>query len=485
VLGTASHVGKSFIVAGLCRSFARRGITVAPFKAVNYSNNAWVAANGGEMGHAQAIQAEAAGVEPDVTMNPLLLKPTAGRGFQVIHLGVTRGHLQFKPGISGLKQYWPSILASARQLLSQFEVVILEGMGAMAEPNLMRHDLANVRLARALNAPIMLVGSIEYGGVFGSLAGTLAMLNRLDRRRVQGCLINRMHGDADLLGTAPAWLKRHTGIPVSGVMPFLPDLGFPEEDDPPLTGSKGSRLQRGRLRVEVVKLPGIANFTDLEPVGREPDVDLVYVDQPQPRHPAVIILPGSKNTMVALKMLRERRLDRYVRKAARAGTHVIGLCGGYQMLGTEVRDPDGVESDVRQSSGLGLLPVVTRFGAGKTTQQVRVRHLRSGLVMDGYEIHMGHSVRHGGRAAFDLGGVPEGCENRSGRVWGAYLHGIFESAGFRRWLLDRVRRARGLQPLGRLARPERERRLMIYDRIADALDVMPGMRHFLRPVDMH
>lgn len=483
VLGTASHVGKSLVSAGLCRALARRGVRVAPFKAVNMSNNAWVTAGGAEIGHAQAIQAEAAGVEPETDMNPVLLKPTADRGVQVVVHGRALGHVLPGRWSTRVQALWPQVVATARRLLARYDVVVIEGMGAAAEPNLMRKDLANIRLARKLQAPVLLVGSAEYGGVFGTLAGTVSVMSREDRRQVRGFLINRMYGNAKLLGSAPGWLRQKTGIPVAGVMPYLPDLGFPEEDDPPPTARNFSPAGRGRLRVEVIRLPGIANFTDLEPLGRESDVDLVYVDRPQVRMPAVIILPGSKNTMAALRMLRERRLDRYVRDAVRAGVHVVGLCGGYQMLGIEVRDPDSIESGVRRSSGLGLLPVVTRFQSVKTTRRVRARHLRSGLTVDGYEIHMGQSLVRGGRPAFDMNGTAEGCENTSGRVWGAYLHGLFDSPNFRRWFLDRVRLSRDLNPIGRLARPERERRLVTYDRIADALDAMPGIQTFLRLVD--
>ncbi len=484
VFGTASHVGKSLVVAGLCRMLARRGIRVAPFKAMNMSNNATVTLDGAEIGLAQAVQAEAAGIEPTAEMNPLLLKPTAGRGFQVIHLGRALGHVTPRRWGRIAPRLWPRTIAAGRRLIGRHDVVIIEGAGGAAEPNLRRTDPANFRVAHALRAPVLLVGSIEFGGVFAALAGTVAALPATDRRLIRGLLINNHHGDPALLGMAPSWLRERTGVPVLGVLPHLDGLGFPEEDDPPQAAGS-PRDRAGRLRVEVVRLPGVSNFTDLDAFRAEPDVDLVWIDAPQSRTPAVLILPGSKNTIESLGILTARGLDRYLVRAARAGAHVVGLCGGYQMLGSRVDDPHGAESRLRRVRGLGVLSVTTRFAGNKTTVRVRARHRRSGLLVDGFEMHMGRTTAPGSGAVFDLltRTGREGCENASGRVWGTYLHGVFDEPGFRRWFLDRIRLERGWPPVGRLGRPERERRLAAYNRIADALEASIGWHRVRSLID--
>lgn len=451
VQGTGSSVGKSMLVTALCRIFRRQGVRVAPFKSQNMSNNSAIAKEGGEIGRAQAEQARACGLRPSVDMNPVLLKPQSDRRSQVVVLGraiattSARGYHRLKSRVASQAR------AALDRLMSEFELLILEGAGSPAEINLRRFDIVNMTAAGWARAPVLLVADIDRGGVFAALVGTMELLNEEERRRVKGFVINKFRGDISILKPGLEELERRTGVPVLGVIPHLGHLKLAQEDSAML-GATRSTGGAGKVLVEVIRLPRISNHTDFEALAREPGVSLRYVDRPEAnRFPDLLILPGTKSTMADLRELRRRGLDRYVLRCAAAGAQVAGICGGYQMLGHKLFDPAGAESARRREDGLGLLPVDTRFSSTKATFEVRAHHLPSGVAVRGYEIHMGRTTRRNGDPLFSIVERQgrrvrdeDGSSASSGNVWGTYVHGLFESAGFRRHLLAGLRRTKGL-----------------------------------------
>jgi adenosylcobyric acid synthase len=476
---TGSHAGKTVLAAGFCRLLARRGLRVMPFKSQNMSLNAHVAADGGEMGWAQVMQAEAAGVAPRVEMNPILLKPRADARSQVVLLGRllreadARGYYRLAPRL------WPAVRRSYAALAGEADVVVIEGAGSPAEPNLMRRDLANMKVARLARAAVLLVGDIDRGGVFASLLGTMALLPPADRRRVRGFVINKFRGDASLLGPAVRDLVRRTRVPVVGVMPYLSGLALPEEDSVALDASTPDR--RDGLRVAVIRLAHIANFTDFAPLESELGVRLVYAEAPADlAGAALVILPGSKDTIADLRALKARGFAPAIEAHRAGGGAVLGICGGYQMLGRAVADPHHVETGGREA-GLGLLPVRTTLTREKTTRRVRARWLAGGPAFEAYEIHMGVTRSARLRRLFMIDGHGlEGTASRDGRVWGTYLHGLFESGAARRRVLDWARGAAA--PAGSEPMEHRAIREAAYDRLADTLAACINPR-FLRELE--
>jgi adenosylcobyric acid synthase len=464
---TGSHAGKTVLVAGLCRLLARRGLRVAPFKSQNMSLNAYVVPGGGEIGWAQAMQAEAAGVVARVEMNPILLKPRADARSQVVLLGRVLREADARGYYRLTSTLWPAVRRSYDALARDADVVVIEGAGSPAEPNLTRRDLANMRMARLARAPVLLVGDIDRGGVFASLVGTMALLPRADRRRVRGFVINKFRGDSALLAPALRDLVRRTQVPVAGVVPFLPGLGLPEEDSVAL--DRMVRADSAGLQVAVVRLPHIANFTDFAPLETESDVRLVYAQSPRDLAGAVlVILPGSKDTIADLRALRAGGFAPAIADHHRRGGHVLGVCGGYQMLGRAVSDPHRVESGGVEP-GLGLLPVRTVLAPEKITRRVRARWLAGGRDFEGYEIHMGETTRVGARPLLEIEGRAEGCVSPDGRVWGTYLHGLFEEGAPRRHVLQWARGAAATAPSTEAPPDHRGLREAAYDRLADTL----------------
>jgi adenosylcobyric acid synthase len=473
VQGTASGVGKSLLTAALCRISARAGYRVAPFKAQNMSLNAAVA-DGGEIGRAQAAQAASAGVKPSVDMNPILLKPEADDRSQVIVRGRPAARLDW-PGYGRLApSLWPVVTESLERLRSAHDLVIIEGAGSPAEINL-PFDLANMRVAAVAGAPVILVGDIDRGGVFAALVGTLTLLGEDDRARVAGIVVNRFRGDATVLGPGLDMLTARTGVPVLGVVPHLRD-GVPPEEVSLGLAALVRDIAEPAVSIAVVRLPRIANFDDLEPLAGEPGVAVRLAVTPADVDGAdIVILPGTKSTAADLAWLRERGLDAAITRAAAAGRIVIGLCGGYQLLGERLDDPHGVESAVPSVRGLGLLPVATTFGSEKRTVRVRacVRDggpfgTASGSVVDGYEIHCGRTTAHGGRAVFAIVereglAVSDADGTREGSVLGTYVHGFFASGALRRALLIHAAARRGAPD----ARWGREAAIDRYDVLAD------------------
>jgi adenosylcobyric acid synthase len=481
VQGTASGVGKSLLVAALCRIFARAGHRVAPFKSQNMSLNAAVTADGGEIGRAQAVQAAA------VDMNPILLKPEADDRSQVVVRGRAIASVDWHGYGRLAPTLWPVVVECLDRLRHAHDLVIIEGAGSPAEINL-GLDLANMRVAALAGAPVLLVGDIDRGGVFASLVGTLALLAPGDRARVAGIVVNRFRGDPGVLAPGLELLTARTGVPVLGVVPHLGEAPLPEEDALGLEHA-GRDVADARVSVAVPRLPRIANFDDLEPLAAEPGVAVRFVARPEALDGAdVVVLPGSKTTVADLAWLRERGLDAAIARAAADGRPVIGVCGGYQMLGERLDDPDRVESAAPSVTGLGLLPVVTTFERAKTTRRVRGRVLAGGLFdgaagapVDGYEIHCGHTTAHGGAAVFALterAGAPTGPATdvsegtRAGSVAGTYLHGCFSSGALRRALLTAAAKRRGVAPDPRWgADGLADRYDLLADRVAAVLDL--------------
>jgi adenosylcobyric acid synthase len=456
VQGTASSVGKSLLVAALCRIFHQDGYRVAPFKAQNMALNSAVTPDGLEIGRSTAVQADAAGIEPSVDMNPILLKPEGEARSQLVLLGRPDRSMQARDYYERKQALWAVVAGALDRLRQDYDLVILEGAGSPAEVNLRASDIVNMRVARHAQAPVLLVGDIDRGGVFAALVGTLALLEPEDRALVHGFVINKFRGDLSLLQPGLDFLVQHTGTPVLGVVPYLPRLRIAEEDAVALERPVAEE-STGTLQVVVARLPYIANFDDFDLLAAEPSVRLRYVDAPdQIVSPDLIILAGSKSTAADLQFLRASGMaDRIVALAER-GTPVLGICAGYQMLGERICDPLGVESSTKEAPGLGLLPATTTFLAEKRTRRVRARPTGAGgpfgrlagTAVDGYEIHMG-VTKAGDRPLFSVAAVgegehPDGCRNATGTVAGTYLHGLFEAAPVRRALIDWLAARRGL-----------------------------------------
>lgn len=440
--GTGSDVGKSLLVAGLCRLFTRRGLSVRPFKPQNMSNNAAVTADGGEIGRAQALQARACGVAPTVDMNPVLLKPESERGAQLVVQGRRVATLQARDYFARKPELLRAVLESYRRLADGTDLVIVEGAGSPAEINLRAGDIANMGFAEAADLPVVLVADIDRGGVIASLVGTHAVVSGAERRRVKGFIVNKFRGDVSLFDEGVAAIERHTGWPGLGVLPYWPEAArLPAEDAlslaPGTTAGKG-----GAIRIAVPRLSRIANFDDLDPLKLEPDVALVLVapGEPLPGDADLVILPGSKSTIADLAFLRAQGWDVDLAAHVRRGGRVLGLCAGFQMLGRRLADPEGIEGPAGEAAGLGLLDLETEMTGDKRLVEVEGRDLESGARLSGYEMHIGRTT--GGALArpwLEVEGRPEGAVSPDGRVAGCYLHGLFASDAFRGAYLGRIR----------------------------------------------
>ncbi len=436
-MGTGSDVGKSLLVAGLCRALANRGLRVAPFKPQNMSNNAAVTTDGGEIGRAQALQARAARREPVTAMNPVLLKPEQETGAQVVVRGQRRTSMSAHAYWSERGKLMPEVLAAFHELAEDADFVLVEGAGSASEVNLRANDLANFGFAQAANVPVVLVGDIQRGGVIASIVGTFAVIAPEDRALVRATLINKFQGDPALFAAGVDFLAGRTGVPCLGPVPWFTDASrLPAEDV--LALESYARSGGGDFVVAVPRLPRIANFDDLDPLRAESGVNLVLVEPGQalPRDADLVILPGSKATRSDLAALRANGWDIDILAHHRAGGRVLGICGGYQMLGRSIADPDGIEGAPGNSVGLGLLDVETVLGPAKQLRAEQAVHTGSGETISGYHMHMG--VTEGAdraRPFAHLGGAGEGAVSADGRVMGTYLHGLFAGDGFRRAFL--------------------------------------------------
>jgi adenosylcobyric acid synthase len=489
VLGTASHVGKSLLTAAFCRILKQDGYRVAPFKAQNMSLNSAATPEGREIGRAQALQAEAAGIAPHVDMNPILLKPTGERGSQVIVLGKVWGDASAREyHLKRVSEFAPIVHAAYARVAEKHDVVVLEGAGSPAELNLRDGDLVNLSMARAANARCVLVADIDRGGVFGALYGTLALLEADERATIVGTIVNRFRGDPSLFTSGVTMLEERTKKPCFGVVPFLRDIGLDEEDGVAHDGLhlarrpvwNGDASPDRRLRVAVIALPQLANFTDFDALAAEPSVELVYVAEPAALQGVdLVVLPGTKTTLAALRFVREHDFVPAIASAARDAL-VLGICGGMQILGASVSDPLGVEGG-GDETGLNLLPIATTLAAEKVTERARgslCSHAifgaaaRDGLAIEGYEIHCGRTAyettaKPFARIARESDGTicDDGVRSENERTIGTYLHGALANDAFRHAFVAAAREARGLAPARAFARvaSEREARL---DRLA-------------------
>ena len=427
VQGTTSDAGKSTVVAALCRLLMRRGVTVAPFKPQNMALNSAVTADGGEIGRAQALQALACGIAPHTDMNPVLLKPSSNTGAQVIIHGKVRAEMDARDYQQYKTVAMGAVLESFAHLRQQYDAVIVEGAGSPAEVNLRARDIANMGFAEAVDCPVILVADIDRGGVFAHIIGTLACLSDSERARILGFVINRFRGDISLLQPGIDWLEQQTGKPVLAVLPYLQGLFLDAED-----AVEAMQAECGAFKVLVPQLPRISNHTDVDALRAHPGIDLQFIKQGQPIPPAdLVILPGSKNTRGDLAWLQQQGWPAYLAKHLRYGGKVLGICGGFQMLGLSVCDPLGVEGVAGESKALGLLDMVTELTSDKRLQQVRGHCAFAGAhdaPVAGYEIHMGVSQGDALRQpAFMIDGRPEGAVSGDGQILGSYLHGMFDT----------------------------------------------------------
>ena len=437
VLGTGSDVGKSLVVAGLCRALRLRGLSVAPFKPQNMSNNAAVTSDGGEIGRAQALQARAAGVPPSVHMNPVLLKPEHETGAQVIAQGIRAATMTAPEFFAQRARFMPAILDSFHKLAASHDFILVEGAGSPAETNLRSGDLANLGFAEAAGIPAILVGDIHRGGVIASLIGTLAVLKPDDQNRIKGFLINKFHGDPHLFDEGRVFLETRLGLPCLGVLPHFHEASkLPAEDAVTLEHMAASDSKE--TKICVLRLPRIANFDDLDPLRLEQGVSVQFLNpgQPIPGDATLVIIPGSKSTIADLAALRTAGWDIDLAAHHRRGGRVLGLCGGYQMLGKLIHDPKGLEGTPSSVTGLGLLNVQTTLLPEKTTMATQAIHTLSGRHIHAYEIHLGETTGPDCACPFaQTAHGPEGAISRDGLITGTYLHGCFSADGFRQaWL---------------------------------------------------
>lgn len=498
IMGTHSNAGKSILVTALCRLFARQGYRVAPFKAQNMALNAGVTPDGHEIGRATIVQAEAAGIAPHVDMNPVLLKPEGHHRSQVVLNGHAHTHIEAHNWLDLKQHLWPQVTGALDRLRARYDLVIIEGAGSPAEINLKEGDIVNMRVARYAQSPVLLVGDIDRGGVFAALVGTMILLEPAERACIKGFIINKFRGDVSLLGDGLQLLQdRAFNTPTLGVIPYLENIGIAAEDsvalDDPLrqNGAGGPNYDPDQAEtivdIAVIRLPRLSNFDDFDPLAAEAGVRVRYVERPEALgRPAAIILPGSKMTLDDLDWLRQTGLADQVVSLAQQQTAVVGICGGYQMMGQTLSDPDGVEAPAgTQASGLGLLPIETTFAGDKHTVQVQATlqadlgpfATLKGTPIQGYEIHMGRSqpVTQTLSTLCEIGRSPQshadGVITPTGQIWGTYLHGLFDN--------DALRHA-WLRSLGWQAPAQIFDRQLAYNRLADHVEAHLDMEALRR-----
>ena len=472
VQGTMSNAGKSFLVAGLCRVFMQDGYRTAPFKSQNMALNSYITKDGLEIGRAQAMQAEAAGIEPTVEMNPILLKPTSNVGSQVIVNGEVLGNMKAMDYYANKKQLVPEIKKAFEKLSGEYDIIVIEGAGSPAEINLKENDIVNMGMARIAKAPVLLCGDIDRGGVFASLYGTVKLLEDEEQSMIKGLIINKFRGDVEILKPGLQMIEEKTGIPVVGVVPLKP-LDIDDEDS--LSDRLTHTGQKGGIDLAVIRLPHISNFTDFNVFERMDGVSLRYVGSAgELGTPDLIFLPGTKNTMDDLTWLRESGMETAVLRCAEQKVPVVGICGGYQMLGELLEDPDGVEHG-GSMRGMGLLHTKTVFSRAKTRTQIqgRVNTVSicgefAGREVQGYEIHMGRTEKTGDcqETIYLEDGRLDGLSNPEGTVFGTYLHGIFDYGDLAAMTVSRLMRRKGIDPKNWHFDPEEHKRRE-YDKLAD------------------
>lgn len=499
VLGTGSDVGKSVLAAGLCRLFARAGMRVVPFKAQNMSNNSYVTKDGKELGRAQALQAQACRLDPHADMNPILLKPESDRTAQIVVQGIVWGKSEAGDYLRHKAELSERVKESYERLAAEFEVIVIEGAGSAAEMNLRDRDLSNWAMAELADAQVVLVADIDRGGVFAQIVGTLDLITAEERARVVGVIVNKFRGDRTLFNDGVRFLQSRTGLPVLGVVPMLHDLVIDQEDSVAVERAHQVPFDPRHINIAVVLLRRMSNFTDFKHLAMEQDVRLRYIERPQDLAGAdVVIIPGSKNTLEDLCALRQAGFQEALYWHVDSGGELIGICGGFQMLGRRVSDPETVESG-GEVDGFGLLDVSTVMRPAKTTSLVEAQslHILEGTKspIRGYYIHMGITYRGNDGPCFQvshsqdfsnptdrpLAESLDGAVSRTGLVWGTYIHGVFDQPDFRRAWLNRVRRRKGWETLDLDASESISRRLdgeldRWADHVATHLDVQPLFR---------
>ncbi|UFJ41482.1 cobyric acid synthase [Brevibacillus humidisoli] len=472
IQGTSSDAGKSVLATAFCRIFAQDGYKTAPFKSQNMALNSYVTVDGKEIGRAQGVQAEAAGILATTDMNPILIKPTRDQESQIVVHGEPYTNMKAAAYRTDFYATGLEMITEAyHRLADEYDRIVIEGAGSPAEINLNDRELVNMRVARLADAPVILVADIERGGVFASLVGTLQLLEPEDRERVIGVVINRFRGDLSLLQPGLDWFEQYTGTPVLGVVPYLPDLWIDAEDSLILHAYSGRIDAPKEIDIAVIRYPRISNFTDVDPFFVEPDCRVRYISRPEELgEPDLVILPGSKNTIEDLLHLRESGLEQEVLRLYDQGrAYLVGICGGYQMLGERIADPHGVESPLQGVEGIGLIPLETTLAQKKTTILSRGTACFDGerMAVEGYEIHMGQSVyTKDVSPLIQLDQRADGFWDAERRLLGSYFHGLFHNDSFRARLLNLIRRGKGLAPLEE--RPSFVRlREQGFDRLAD------------------
>ncbi len=453
--GTGSDVGKSVLVSALCRIFLQDGLRVAPFKAQNMALNSFVTDDGGEIGRAQATQAMACRIRPTVDMNPILIKPTRNTSAQIIFEGKPLRNMSVYEYKAAKAKIFKRVAQALSRLRRKYEVVVIEGAGSPAEINLRDQDLVNMRIAKYASSRVILVGDIDRGGVFASLIGTLQLLTSEERNLIKGFIINKFRGDKRLLRPGITFLEKYTGIKVLGVIPYFKNIKIPEEDSLCREGRQEGYISNRKIKIAVIYLPHISNFTDFDALEQEPDVSLSYIegDRDLSAFDAVVI-PGTKNTIGDLEYLKRSGLNQRITSFfdSSGKANLIGICGGYQMLGEKIYDPKSVESAKAQIEGLGILSLTSQLLREKVLRQVKARDLSSGIETSGYEIHHGKTISAGPmRPKFKICGsrkkkmtVFDGARTEDNRCWGTYIHGVFDNDSFRRHFVNSLRQNKGL-----------------------------------------
>ena len=480
IQGTASAAGKSIVVTALCRIFKQDGFRVAPFKSQNMALNSFVTKQGEEMGRAQVVQAEAAGLEPCVDMNPILLKPEANSRCQVVVSGKPAMTLTAGEYGHHTDKLITVVEESLARLRSAYDIVIIEGAGNPAEINIKEHEIVNMRIAQLAEAPVLLVGDIDKGGVFASLVGTLALLDEAERNCIKGFIINKFRGDIALLQPGLDYLEEYTSRPVIGVIPYFHHILIPQEDSIYQGDEPKAESADEMINIAVIHLPRLSNSTDFEPLQQEAGVKVRYVrTADELDYPDAIILPGSKSTIADLAYLRQSGLAESIIQQVRSGTPIVGICGGFQMLGKEIKDPQGVESEEKNIAGLGLLDTITVFQPQKTTRQVKAQVLSNEGLLEGlrgeevigYEIHMGQTIGNNTEPLFLVApknkgqaDYVDGATTPDGFTFGSYLHGLFDNTNFRHAFLSKLRQRKGLSLITRQPIASRQQQ---YDELAD------------------
>lgn len=426
VQGTMSGAGKSLLCAALCRIFKQDGYKVAPFKSQNMALNSYVTRNGMEMGRAQVMQAEAAGIEPDVRMNPVLLKPSSDIGSQVIVLGEVRGQMTATEYYEYKNSLMPEVMKAYNELAEENDIIVIEGAGSPAEINLRENDIVNMGMAEAAGAPVLLAGDIDRGGVFAQLYGTVKLLTDDEQKRIAGLIVNKFRGDIDILAPGLKMVEEKTGIPVLGVVPYI-RVDIDDEDS--LAPRLNAKSEVKPLDIAIIRIPRMSNFTDFAPLEAHEVIGARYVQSAEELHnPDMVIIPGTKSTMDDLLWMRQNGIESAIQKLASSGTPVLGVCGGYQMMGEKLQDPHHIEGDLEEMHGMGLLPTETTFTNLKTrtrfTADVKAKDFE-GAKLDGYEIHMGESIVKGDPFLTLENGKDDGCACDTN--FGTYLHGLFDT----------------------------------------------------------